>query len=139
MQVLFISVHDLLFLKLYVYVYMFSEEHGGRLAEWKGPESDWTILAWTAFVEVTGRRNFGQVIYALGWDYRSVILKVHDGSNAGKITFAHLKLLVIKMSSSSSFYLPTGHVINQSPGSICYHFLQLFSFCHHIINMSIII
>jgi hypothetical protein len=57
------------------------QQHGGRLAEWKGPGTNWTILETTAFVEVTGRRNFGQVIYALGWDYRSVILKVFDGSN----------------------------------------------------------
>lgn len=56
-------------------------QHGGRLAEWKGPGSNWTIIASTAFVEVTGRRNFGQVIYALGWDAASVILKVFDGSN----------------------------------------------------------
>ncbi|XP_035828517.1 uncharacterized protein LOC101845042 [Aplysia californica] len=55
--------------------------HGGRLAEWKGPGSNWTILEETAFVEVTGRRNFGRVMYALGWDYRSVILKVFDGRN----------------------------------------------------------
>ncbi|KAI8740904.1 hypothetical protein BgiBS90_034995 [Biomphalaria glabrata] len=54
-------------------------QHGGRLAEWKGPGTNWTILAHTAFVEVTGRRNFGQVIYALGWDNKSVILKVYEG------------------------------------------------------------
>ncbi|KAH9500230.1 hypothetical protein Btru_077526 [Bulinus truncatus] len=54
-------------------------QHGGRLAEWKGPGTNWTILANTAFVEVTGRRNFGHVIYALGWDNKSVILKVYDG------------------------------------------------------------
>ncbi|KAL8586658.1 hypothetical protein ACOMHN_040166 [Nucella lapillus] len=56
-------------------------QHGGRLAEWKGPGSNWTILASTAFVEVTGRRNFGKVMYALGWDAASVILKVFDGAN----------------------------------------------------------
>ncbi|XP_059152424.1 uncharacterized protein LOC131938421 [Physella acuta] len=55
-------------------------QHGGRLAEWTGPGNNWTIISNTAFVEVAGRRNFGQVIYALGWDYRSVILKVFDGS-----------------------------------------------------------
>nr|KAI8759120.1 hypothetical protein BgiMline_009744 [Biomphalaria glabrata] len=54
--------------------------HGGRLAEWKGLGNSWTIISDTAFVEVTGRRNLGQVIYALGWDYRSVILKVYDGT-----------------------------------------------------------
>ena len=57
---------------------------GGRLAEWQGKTSNWTVLEETAFVEVTGRRNFGKVIYALGWDYRSVILKVYDGRNPGK-------------------------------------------------------
>ncbi|KAH9500231.1 hypothetical protein Btru_077532 [Bulinus truncatus] len=51
---------------------------GGRLAEWKGPEGNWTIIEETAFVEVTGRNSFGRVIYALGRDYRSVILKVLD-------------------------------------------------------------
>lgn len=56
-------------------------QHGGRLAEWCGPNTNWTILAETAFVEVTGRRNFGRVMYALGWDARSVILKVFDGDN----------------------------------------------------------
>ncbi|XP_041350918.1 uncharacterized protein LOC121369904 [Gigantopelta aegis] len=54
-------------------------QHGGRLAEWEGPGHNWTILERTAFVEVTGRRNFGKVIYAVGWDYRSVILKVFVG------------------------------------------------------------
>ncbi|KAH9500232.1 hypothetical protein Btru_077534 [Bulinus truncatus] len=57
-------------------------QHGGRLAEWTGPGNNWTILEKTAFVEVTGRRNFGRVIYALGWDYRSVILKVYDGEES---------------------------------------------------------
>ncbi|XP_064613873.1 LOW QUALITY PROTEIN: uncharacterized protein LOC135477633 [Liolophura sinensis] len=60
------------------------EQHGGRLAEWKGPGSKWTILARTAFVEVTGRRNFGKVIYAVGWDKRSAILKVFDGGDEGE-------------------------------------------------------
>ena len=55
------------------------------MAEWKGPGNQWTIIAKTAFVEVTGRRNFGRVIYALGWDYASVILKVFVGSSYGEI------------------------------------------------------
>ena len=59
-------------------------QHGGRLAEWKGPGTKWAILASTAFVEVTGRRNFGKVMYALGWDSSSVILKVFDGDNPGE-------------------------------------------------------
>lgn len=57
------------------------KEHGGRLAQWMGPGTNWTILESTAFVEVTGRHNFGKVIYAVGWDRRSVILKVFDGRN----------------------------------------------------------
>ena len=51
---------------------------GGRLAEWEGPGHEWKILEKTAFVEVTGRRNFGRVIYAVGWDFRSAILKTYD-------------------------------------------------------------
>jgi hypothetical protein len=52
-----------------------------------GKGSNWTIIANTAFVEVTGRRNFGRVMYALGWDARSVILKVFDGDNAGRFMY----------------------------------------------------
>ena len=45
---------------------------GGRLASWDGnPAHNWTILERTAFVEVTGRRNFGEVVYAVGWDAAS--------------------------------------------------------------------
>ena len=29
-------------------------------------------------MEVTGRYNFGRVVYAVGWDKRSVVLKVQD-------------------------------------------------------------
>ena len=46
----------------------------GRLAEWDG--RGWTILEETAFVEVSGRKNMGQVIFATGWDKASAILKV---------------------------------------------------------------
>ena len=56
------------------------------MAEWKGPGTNWTILADTAFVEVTGRANWGKVIYAVGWDEKSVILKVFVGES-GNITF----------------------------------------------------
>merc|ERR1712232_935555 len=52
---------------------------GGRLASWNGKnDSKWEILERTAFVEVTGRRNFGVVTYAVGWDSQSAILKVLD-------------------------------------------------------------
>ena len=55
--------------------------HGGRLAEWTGPGSEWKILESTAFTEVTGRGNFGKVIYALGWDAKSLILKTFIGKD----------------------------------------------------------
>jgi hypothetical protein len=52
---------------------------GGRLASWDGKNtSAWTVLERTAFVEITGRRNFGRVTYAVGWDAASAILKVLD-------------------------------------------------------------
>lgn len=47
---------------------------GGRLAEWDGQR--WTILERKPFNEATGRRNWGQVIFATGWDRASAILKV---------------------------------------------------------------
>ena len=47
---------------------------GGRLAEWDG--TTWTVLERTAFNEVTGRKNMGQVIFATGWDKASAIFKV---------------------------------------------------------------
>ena len=51
-------------------------QHGRRLATWDGVSANWTILERTAFVEVTGRKNMGQVVFAMGWDDASVILKV---------------------------------------------------------------
>jgi hypothetical protein len=51
-------------------------QHGGRLASWDGVSANWTILERTAFVEVTGRHNMGAVVFAMGWDDASVILKV---------------------------------------------------------------
>ena len=59
-------------------------EHGGRLAQWHGPGTNWTIISSAAFVEVTGRANFGRVIYAVGWDDRSAILKVFDAGDDSK-------------------------------------------------------
>lgn len=49
-------------------------QHGGRLATWDGTSANWTIVATTAYSEVTGRHNFGCVVWALGWDSNSVIL-----------------------------------------------------------------
>jgi hypothetical protein len=60
-------------------------QHGGRLATWTGRPGDaWTILERTAFTEVTGRHNFGKVVFALGWDDKSVILKVLDNGDGAE-------------------------------------------------------
>eukprot|EP00117_Sycon_ciliatum_P032802 scpid90700/ scgid25367/ len=59
--------------------------HGGRLAEWQGPGHEWTILARTAFAEVAGRGNFGKVIYALGWDAKSLLFMTYVGKFAAHI------------------------------------------------------
>ena len=60
------------------------ERAGGRLAEWDG--ETWTVLEEEPFVEVSGKQNpgpgaqFGDPIYAVGWDRVSVILRVlHAG------------------------------------------------------------
>ncbi len=47
----------------------------GRLAEWDGRK--WTILETNPFNEVTGRKSFGNAIYATGWDKASAILCVY--------------------------------------------------------------
>ena len=62
-------------------------KEGGRLAEWEGPGHEWKILAKTAFVEIAGRHNFGKAMYALGWDFRSVILKVYGAESKTWRTF----------------------------------------------------
>ena len=60
-------------------------QHGGRLATWNGGAADpWVILERTAFTEVTGRHNFGKVVFAVGWDDKSVILKVLDNGDGGE-------------------------------------------------------
>lgn len=54
-------------------------QHGGRLATWDGDMAhNWTILERTAFVEITGRHNMGRTVFAMGWDTKSIILKVID-------------------------------------------------------------
>ncbi len=45
----------------------------GRLAEWDG--SAWRIVERSPFYEVHGRRRMGGLIYAVGWDRASVLLK----------------------------------------------------------------
>jgi hypothetical protein len=47
---------------------------GGLLAEFDG--ESWSILERTGSMEVFGRRNFGHVIYATGWDRASAYLRV---------------------------------------------------------------
>jgi hypothetical protein len=59
--------------------------NAGVLAEWNGDATGgWTILERTAFMEVAGRRNMGQVIFAIGWDRVSAILKVRTAGRDGK-------------------------------------------------------
>jgi hypothetical protein len=54
------------------------ERQSGRLAEYGG--ESWTVLEREPFMEVAGRNNFGEAIFATGWDDRSAILKVYaDG------------------------------------------------------------
>lgn len=50
------------------------QRNAGRLAEWDGKE--WRILSEWPFNEVYGRGNFGNVMYATGWDPASAIMKV---------------------------------------------------------------
>lgn len=54
------------------------ERDQGRLAEWDG--SEWTVLEKKPFTAVAGRHEFGNTIFATGWDQASAILKVYtDG------------------------------------------------------------
>lgn len=46
----------------------------GRLAAWDGTR--WEIIERKPFNEVTGRKTFGEVIYAVGWDRASALLTV---------------------------------------------------------------
>jgi hypothetical protein len=66
----------------------------GRLAEWDGKSSSWTVLEWNPFMEVggkmtgnfrDGRSVFGNPMFATGWDNKSVLLKCfNDRSNEWK-------------------------------------------------------
>src|SRR5438477_347455 len=49
--------------------------HEGTLAEWDGKA--WTIIERKPFVAVNGLKEFGQTIFATGWDRSSAMLKVH--------------------------------------------------------------
>ena len=51
----------------------------GRLAEFDG--STWTVIERKPFVEIAGRRNMGEAVFATGWDNASALLKVSiDGA-----------------------------------------------------------
>lgn len=47
---------------------------GGLLAEYK--DGEWSILEKTGSLEIYGRRNFGNIVYATGWDRKSCYLRV---------------------------------------------------------------
>lgn len=53
----------------------------GRLAEWDGGE--WGIIEEKPFYEVHGRKRLGGVVYAVGWDKASVLLKALVGGQSG--------------------------------------------------------
>ncbi|MBA2470292.1 MAG: hypothetical protein H0V37_12885 [Chloroflexia bacterium] len=46
----------------------------GRLAEFDG--TSWSIVEKKPFVEIAGRKNMGQAVFATGWDNASALLKV---------------------------------------------------------------
>lgn len=62
------------------------ESFAGRLAEWDGKSKKWVILENTAFIGIGGKNSFqfkgksvyGNPIYAIGWDDRSVLLKCYN-------------------------------------------------------------
>lgn len=51
----------------------------GRLAEFDG--TSWSVVDKKSFVEIAGRKNIGQAVFATGWDNASALLKVSiDGA-----------------------------------------------------------
>ena len=64
--------------------------------------SPWNILEKTAFAEVTGRANFGQVVFAVGWDDASVILKVVD--NGGDEVSYNNSVQTLRLPKASHAY-----------------------------------
>lgn len=64
-----------------------SQNYGpaGCLAEWTGPGSDWHVLVNNQFTEVTGpggiegNASADDPLWSVGWDRRSLILKLLDG------------------------------------------------------------
>ncbi|MBI1370354.1 MAG: hypothetical protein GC162_17095 [Planctomycetes bacterium] len=59
----------------------------GTLAEWEGPGHDWHVLMTNQFTEVTGpggiegNAKADDPLWSIGWDQRSLILKVLDGGD----------------------------------------------------------
>jgi len=59
----------------------------GALARWGGPGKDWQLILREQFTEVTGpggiygNQNNDDSVWAMGWDHRSVILKLLDGGD----------------------------------------------------------
>jgi hypothetical protein len=78
-------------------IYSNNGEHGARalkdpatpsgvLAEWDGKAEEWTVVRRSQFTEVTGpggiygnAKPSTDVIWAMGWDHRSLLLQVLDG------------------------------------------------------------
>ena len=56
------------------------KENTGRLAEWDG--QDWTVLEEKPFVEVMGRGDSVNAIFATGWDRASAILEVYTKNDS---------------------------------------------------------
>jgi len=62
------------------------QSYAGRLAEWNGTDQKWTILEKTAFIGIGGKNSmlfkgnsiYGNPIFAIGWDKKSVILKCYN-------------------------------------------------------------
>jgi len=60
------------------------KRNAGRLAEWDGEK--WTIISNQPFIEVSGKHGWGESeygdpIYALGWDPSSVLFKLYAGGS----------------------------------------------------------
>ncbi len=63
------------------------KQKGGRLAEWDG--SKWTILDSTAYIEVNGKPKdiYGNGIWAIGWDRKSVKMMFQSPESGGWKTY----------------------------------------------------
>lgn len=63
------------------------KQKGGRLAEWDGRK--WTVLDSTAYVEVNGKPKaiYGNGIWAIGWDRKSVKMMFQSPESGGWKTY----------------------------------------------------